>query len=138
MKKMLAPWWAAVLFALVWQLPFAAPAAAQPQECMVGQELGPGDSCTIPGGPGRTYTIEVRDDGQACITGPEVPANFCQDTVFNEPLLRGFEASRIEGTSRWRIDAMPGIPAPALPLAALAALALLLWRAGARRLRRLT
>ena len=57
---------------------------------------------------------------------------------FNDPLFRGFAAGRIEGTDRWTIDGMPGVTAPALPLAGLAVLALLLWRAGSRRLRRLT
>ena len=137
MRKIFASWWAAVLFALVCQLPFAAPAAAQTDVCQVGQELDPGESCSIPAGPGRTYTFEVKEDGEGCVTGPGIPET-CRDDEFNSPLFREFAASKIEGTNRWKIDSMPGAPVPALPLAALAALALLLWRSGARRLRRLT
>lgn len=137
MKRLLPPWWPVVLFALACQLPFAAPAAAQADTCQVGQELEPDESCSIPAGPGRTYTFEVKDDGEGCVTGAGIPET-CREMEFNDPLFREFAASRIEGTNRWRIDSMPGVPAPALPLAGLAVLALLLWRAGSRRVRRLT
>lgn len=95
-------------------------------------ELEPGESCEIfPG-----YTFEVNDDGQGCVLSDTIPGgSICDDAEIAGPTYRGFEARRIEDTSRWRIDAMP--PAvPSLPLAGLAVLALLLWRAGSRRLGR--
>ena len=62
--------------------------------CFVGQELRPGDSCTV--GSDR---FQVLSDGRGrygcCITA---------GTGIN---INGFRASRISGTDNWRIDALP-------------------------------
>ena len=97
------PGWVGIpSFVLLFQLAiFAAPAAAQTDACRVGQELGPDDYCTvdIPGINVGTNRFEVRSDGRGCYGG------ICAGSSLN---LSGFEASRITGTSRWRIDAVPG------------------------------
>ena len=69
--------------------------------CRVGQELSPGDYCTvdIPNISVGTNRFEVRSDGLGCY------GSICAGRSIN---LNGFEASRISGTSRWRIDAVPG------------------------------
>ncbi len=79
----------------------AGTAAAQSDACRVGQELSPGDYCTvdIPNISVGTNRFEVRSDGRGCYGG------ICSGNAMN---LNGFEASRIDGTSRWRIDALPG------------------------------
>ena len=79
---------------------FAAPGAAQSDGCRVGQELGPGDYCTvdIPNISVGTNRFEVRSDGHGCYGG------ICSGNAMN---LNGFEASRITDTSRWPIDALP-------------------------------
>ena len=95
--------WAIGGLVLVGQLfLFAGSAAAQSDACRVGQELGPGESCTI-NVPGFRYDrFEVIGGGLACLSG--------QGTFCGAPLLswEDFRASRIGGTSRWRIDALPG------------------------------
>ncbi len=80
---------------------FDATAAAQSDACRVGQELGPGDYCTvdIPGVSVGTNRFEVGSDGLGCYGG------LCSGRSLN---LGGFRASRIGSTSRWRIDAVPG------------------------------
>ena len=97
-----APWVAAGLFVLVGQLTvFSGTASAQSDACRVGQELDPGDYCTvdIPGINVGTNRFEVTSEGRGCYGG------ICAGRSLN---LSGFEASRITGTSRWRIDAVPG------------------------------
>ena len=68
--------------------------------CAVGQELSPGQSCTvdIPNVNVGSNRFEVRSDGSGCY------GNICAGTGVN---LNGFQASKIAGTSRWRIDALP-------------------------------
>ncbi len=80
---------------------FGGTATAQPDACRVGQELDPGDYCTvdIPGINVGTNRFVVTSDGRGCYGG------ICAGGGLN---LNGFEASRISGTSRWRIDAVPG------------------------------
>ena len=97
-----ARWVAIVTFALIGQLVvFGGTAAAQSDACRVGQELDPGDYCTvdIPGVNVGTNRFEVRSDGQGCY------GSICSGQSLN---LSGFRASRAAGTSRWRIDALPG------------------------------
>ena len=97
-----APWVGIGLFVLVVSLTaFIGPAAAQSDACRVGQELNPGDYCTvdIPGLNVGTNRFVVTSDGRGCYGG------ICAGGGLN---LNGFEASRISGTSRWRIDAVPG------------------------------
>ncbi len=94
--------WVAIGLFLVGQLfILAASGAAQSDRCRVGQELDPGDYCTvdIPNISVGTNRFEVRSDGRGCYGG------ICSGNAMN---LNGFEASRIAGTSRWRIDALPG------------------------------
>ena len=69
--------------------------------CRVGQELSPGGYCTvdIPNISVGTNRFEVRSDGRGCY------GSICAGRSIN---LNGFEASRVSGTSRWRIDAVPG------------------------------
>ena len=100
MKK--APWVGIGLLVLVASVTaFRGPAAAQSDACRVGQELDPGDYCTvdIPGINVGTNRFEVTSEGRGCYGG------ICAGRSLN---LSGFEASRITGTSRWRIDALPG------------------------------
>ena len=68
--------------------------------CFVGQELSPGQSCTvdIPNVNVGSNRFEVRSDGFGCY------GNICAGTGMD---LNGFQASKIEGTSRWRIDGLP-------------------------------
>ena len=68
--------------------------------CSVGQELSSGQSCTvdIPNVNVGSNRFEVRSDGSGCY------GNICAGTSVN---LNGFQASKIAGTSRWRIDALP-------------------------------
>ena len=68
--------------------------------CRVGQLLNPGDYCTvdIPGVNVGTNRFEVRSDGRGCF------GNICSSGSVN---LSGFRASRVSGTSQWRIDALP-------------------------------
>ena len=90
------------LLVLVGQLTaFGGTAAAQSDACRVGQELDPGDYCTveIPGINVGTNRFQVTSDGRGCYGG------LCGPRSLN---LNGFEASRISGTPRWRIDALPG------------------------------
>lgn len=97
-----ARWAAIVMFALVGQLVgFGGTAAAQSDACRVGQELDPGDYCTvnIPGVNVGSNRFEVRSDGQGCY------GSICSRRSLN---ISGFRASTIAGTSRWRIDAVPG------------------------------
>ena len=89
-------------FVLTGQLAvFGGSAAAQTDACRVGQELDPGDYCTvdIPGVSLGANRFEVRSDGQGCY------GSICADQRLS---LNGFMASRTAGTSRWRIDAVPG------------------------------
>ena len=95
-------WASTGLFVLVGQLTaFGGTAFVQSDACRVGQELSPGDYCTvdIPNVSVGTNRFEVRSDGRGCYGG------ICSGNAMN---LNGFEASRIDGTSRWRIDALPG------------------------------
>ena len=95
-------WASTGLFVLVGQLTaFGGTAFVQSDACRVGQELSPGDYCTvdIPNVSVGTNRFEVRSDGRGCYGG------ICSGNAMN---LNGFEASRIAGTSRWRIDALPG------------------------------
>ena len=97
-----ARWVAVVLLVLLGQLAvFNGTAGAQSDACHVGRELSPGDYCTvdIPNISVGTNRFEVRSDGRGCYGG------ICSRNAMN---LNGFEASRIAGTSRWRIDALPG------------------------------
>ena len=68
--------------------------------CSVGQELSPGQSCTvdIPNVNVGSNRFEVRTDGSGCY------GNICAGTGLN---LNGFQANKIAGTSRWRINALP-------------------------------
>ena len=81
---------------------FAGAAAAQTDACRVGQELGPGEFCTvdIPGINFGGNRFEVQSDGSACYG----TSCFRGRSTIN---LSGFRASPI-GTLRWRIDAVPG------------------------------
>ena len=97
-----ARWTAVVSLVLLGQLAvFSGTAAAQSDACRVGQELSPGDYCTvdIPNVSAGTNRFEVGSDGRGCYGG------ICSGNAMS---LNGFEASRIAGTSRWRIDALPG------------------------------
>ncbi len=100
MKK--AQWVGIGFLALVGQLVlFGGTAAAQPDACRVGQELGPGDYCTVdvPGIDTGGNRFEVQSDGRACLG----------TTCFSGSIdLNGFRASPIGVTTRWRIDALPG------------------------------
>ena len=71
--------------------------------CVVGQELSPGQSCDIPGGA----TFSVRSDGFGCYNG-----SICAGASLN---INDFSASKISGTSRWRIDALPVQQTPPTP-----------------------
>lgn len=122
-----ARWMGRVLLVMVGQLAvFATTATAQSDACRVGQVLDPGDYCTvdIPGLSVGSNRFEVRSDGRGCY------GSICSGTSLN---LSGFTASRVSGTSQWRIDALPPT-VPALPAAGLVMLTLLLLGAGARRL----
>ena len=70
--------------------------------CRIAMELGPGESCTvdIPFITGTSNVFEVKADGSACWGG-----GFCATTGGLN--LNGFEANRIQGTDRWRIDGLP-------------------------------
>ena len=97
-----APWVGIGLFVLVASLTaLSGSAAAQSDACRVGQELDPGDYCTvdIPGINVGTNRFVVTSDGRGCYGG------ICAGRSLN---LSGFEAGRIAGTSRWRINAVPG------------------------------
>ena len=97
-----ARWVVVGLLVLVGQLAvLAGTASAQSDACRVGQELEPGDYCTvdIPNVSVGTNRFEVRSDGFGCY------GFICSGSSMN---LNGFRASRITGTSRWRIDAVPG------------------------------
>ena len=99
-----AQWVGYLLFVLVGHLlVFAGTAAAQTDACRVGQELGPGEYCTvdIPGLNFGGNRFEVQSDGSACYG----TSCFRGGGTIN---LNGFRASRIAGTLRWRIDAVPG------------------------------
>ena len=61
--------------------------------CRVGQELGPGDSCTV--GSDR---FEVLPDGRG---------HFGFITAGTGITVNRFSASRIPGTNTWRIDSVP-------------------------------
>ena len=114
-----ARWVGSVMFVLVGQLfVFSGTAAAQQDACRVGQELEPGEYCTvdIPGVNVGSNRFEVQSDGRACY------GSICSGQSIN---LSGFRANRIDGTSRWRIDALP-TTVPALPPAALLLLMLML------------
>ena len=69
--------------------------------CVVGLELSPGQFCAvdIPGVSVGSNRFEVRSDGRGCYG-----ASICAGNSLN---LNGFRASRISGTNRWRIDALP-------------------------------
>ncbi len=86
---------------VAWLIGFAGTAGAQSDACRVGQELRPGDFCTvdIPGIGAGTNRFEIRADGSGCY------GFICSGNSLD---LNGFRASRIAGTSRWRIDALPG------------------------------
>ena len=94
--------------------------------CRVDQVLMPGDSCTvdIPGVSTGSNEFRVTSDGQGCY------GSICAGQLMN---LSGFRASKIEGTSNWRIDALPQT-VPALPILGQLIMALLL--GGAYLLRR--
>ena len=101
MKK--ARWVGIVLFLLFGQLlVFGGTAAAQSDACRVGQELGPGDYCTVdlPGIDFGGNRFSVRSDGSGCYG----TTCFGRATIS----LNEFRASPIAGTLRWRIDAVPG------------------------------
>ena len=70
--------------------------------CRVGQELGPGQSCT----DGSSYQFGVDSDGIACLIpdGVNRTSGICSN---NDIDLEGFAASRIPDTLRWRIDSQP-------------------------------
>ena len=70
-----------------------APTPAQRPACIVGMELGPGESCSF-----GSAVFEVRDDGIGCVGG------ICAGGGLT---LNNFRASKITGTSRWRIDGLP-------------------------------
>ena len=97
-----ARWAIGGLLVLVVQLfPFAGSAGAQSDACRVGQELGPGDYCTvdIPGIDFGGNRFEAQADGSALLGTSRFSRN---------PLsLGGFRASPIR-TLEWRIDAVPG------------------------------
>ena len=70
--------------------------------CRVGQELGPGQSCT----DGSSYQFGVDSDGIACLIPDGV--NRTRGRCSNREIdLDGFAASRIPDTLRWRIDSLP-------------------------------
>ena len=90
------------VFVLLGQLvALSGTAATQSDACRVGQELGPGDYCTvdIPNISVGSNRFEVQADGRGCY------GFICSGQSMN---LNGFMASRISGTLRWRIDAVPG------------------------------
>ena len=96
-------WVGCLLFALVGQLVFfAGPAAAQSDACRVGQELSPGDYCTvdIPGINLGGNRFEVQADGSALLG----TSRFSRSSRL---VIGGFRASPI-GTLQRRIDAVPG------------------------------
>ncbi len=68
--------------------------------CFVGQELSPGQSCTvdIPNLHVGSNRFEVRSGGSGCY------GSICAGTSMD---LNGFQASKIAGTSRWLIEALP-------------------------------
>lgn len=70
------------------------PPPVQRPACTVGMELGQGESCTF-----GSAVFEVRDDGFGCVGG-----SICAGTGLN---LNNFRATKITGTSRWRIDGLP-------------------------------
>ena len=70
--------------------------------CRVGQELGPGQSCT----DGSSFQFSVESDGIACLIPDGV--NRTRGRCSNRDIdLEGFAASRIPDTLRWRIDSLP-------------------------------
>ena len=76
--------------------PTAAPA------CQVGQEVSPGQSCSV----ATNLRFTVMSDGFGCLirsSGGEENWQ-CHN---NEVDSGGFSASRIPDTSRWRIDSAP-------------------------------
>ena len=82
------------------QVTVPAPTPPMSSACVVGQELSPDQSCDIPGGA----TFSVRSDGFGCYNG-----SICAGASLN---INDFRASKISGTLRWRIDALPGQQAP--------------------------
>ena len=97
---------------------FCGGAAHAQDPCRVDQVLSPGQRCTVdvPGGAVGGNVFEVTSDGRGCF------GSICSGGSIN---INGFRASRIEGTSNWRIDALP-TPVPVLPPAGQVLLALLL------------
>ncbi|WP_420448372.1 hypothetical protein [Candidatus Palauibacter sp.] len=76
--------------------------AFQGPPCQVGQELGPGQSCT----DGSSYQFSVESDGIACLIpdGMNRTRGSCSNSAID---VEGFAASPIPDTLRWRIDALP-------------------------------
>ena len=71
--------------------------------CAAGLELSPGQFCSvhIPGivlSSAQRKRFEILDDGRGCY------GDFCAGFGLN---LNGFRASKVWGTDRWRIDALP-------------------------------
>ena len=81
------------------QPPATQPPATQPpasgSACTVGKVLEPGESCTYSGG-----TFEVRSDGFGCVGSGSI----CAGQGLN---LGSFSASKISGTTNWKINALP-------------------------------
>ncbi len=100
---MKARWAIGGLLVLVGQLfLFAGSAAAQSDACRVGQELGPGDYCTvdIPGINFGGNRFEPQADGSALLGTTRFRRG-------GQLSIGGFRASPIR-TLEWRIDAVPG------------------------------
>ena len=93
--------------------------------CRVDQVLMPGDSCTVdvPGVSLGSNEFRVTPEGRGCYGG------LCSGGTVN---ISGFVASKIGGTSNWRIDALPQTdeppptPTPAVPTVGLLLLGALL------------
>ena len=83
---------------------------AAARACRVGQVLSPGQSCTSTNG----RSFEVNSDGDGCTYTADLGGDgwrigglrICNS---RDPFVNfgSFRASRIDGTSRWRIDARP-------------------------------
>lgn len=73
--------------------PVSPPPVVSTPACVVGMTLDTGESCAF-----DSVVFEVRDDGFGCV------GSICAGRSIN---LNSFRASKISGSSRWRIDELP-------------------------------
>ena len=82
--------------------PESAQESAQESACRVGQELDPGESCSL----GKSTRFEVLSDGFGCHIQADQGEEHWE--CGNDDVSVGsFSASLIPDTKRWRIDSLP-------------------------------